>query len=105
VIVVMSKKNYSAGNIQNRFNLKVLVLFEQSIAAACGIYSTPQAVLLDEHLRLYYRGNYNASRYCTDENTSYAKIALAALLNNSSGIIFNPLALRAYGCSLPDCNR
>lgn len=105
VIVVMSKKSYTAGVIQDKFNLKVPVLFDPSIAAACGVYSTPQAVLLNPQNKLYYRGNYNASRYCTDEKTSFAKIAIVDLLDSRSHIVFNPLALRAYGCSLPDCDR
>ena len=105
VIVVISKNNYTTGTIQDKFNLKVSVLFDPTIAAACGVYSTPQAVLLDAQHHLYYRGNYNTSRYCTDEKTNYAKIALNGVLNSRRRVVFNPLALRAYGCSLPGCNR
>ena len=105
VIVVMSKNSYTTGAIQDKFNLKVPVLFDPSIAAACGVYSTPQAVVLDAQHHLYYSGNYNASRYCTDEKTSYAKKALNGVLGNRSHVVFDPLALRAYGCSLPGCNR
>ena len=105
VIVVMNNKFYTAKEVQAKFDLNVPVLFDASIATTCGVYSTPQAVLLDQEHKLYYRGNYNSSRYCTDEKTSYAKIALAGLLNDHKKIIFNQLALRAYGCSLPNCNR
>jgi len=105
VIIVMNNHFYTAKEVQAKFDLDVPVLFDASIATTCGVYSTPQAVLLDSEHKLYYRGNYNSSRYCTDEKTSYAKIALAGLLNDHKKIIFNQLALRAYGCSLPNCNR
>jgi hypothetical protein len=105
VIIVMNNKLYTAKEIQDKFDLNVPVLFDTSIADSCGVYSTPQAVLLDTGHKLYYRGNYNISRYCTDEKTSYAKIAIAGLLNDHKKIIFDQLALRAYGCRLPNCNK
>lgn len=105
VVVVMNNKYYIAKQIQDKFDLNIPVLFDASIATSCGVYSTPQAVLLDSERKLYYRGNYNSSRYCTDEKTSYAKIAIKGLLNDHSKLIFDQLALRAYGCRLPNCNR
>jgi len=27
------------------------------------------------------------------------------LLNNQAAMIFNPMALRAYGCTLPGCSK
>jgi AhpC/TSA family len=105
VIVVMNNKFYTAKQIQNKFDLNVPVLFDASIAASVGVYSTPQAVLLDTQHKLYYRGNYNSSRYCTDEKTSYAKIALEGLLHDQARLVFSQLALRAYGCRLPNCNQ
>jgi hypothetical protein len=104
VIVVMNNKYYTADAIQHKFDLNLPVLFDESIAASCGVYSTPQAVLLDAGHKLYYRGNYNRSRYCTDERTSYAKMAIAGLLNDRARVKFDQLALKAYGCSLPNCN-
>ena len=105
VIVVMSNKKYTGKEIQDKFGINIPVLFDPSIAVSCGVYSTPQAVLLDTQHRLYYRGNYNSSRYCTDEKTSFAKIAIDGLLNNKTSMIFSPLALRAYGCRLPNCSK
>jgi len=46
-IVVISDKHYTEEDIQKKFDLKVPVLFDSSIAAACGVYSTPQAVIID----------------------------------------------------------
>ncbi len=104
-IVVMSKKNYTARSIQERFELSTPVLFDTAIAVACGVYSTPQAVIIGTDYKLYYRGNYNRSRYCADEKTSYAKIALEGLLHNDRNMVFSHFALTAYGCKLPDCNK
>jgi len=105
VIIVMNNKLYTAKEIQDKFDLNVPVLFDASIATSCGVYSTPQAVLLDTGHKLYYRGNYNISRYCADEKTSYAKIAIEGLLHDHKKILFNQLALTAYGCRLPNCNK
>ncbi|WP_448702692.1 TlpA family protein disulfide reductase [Mucilaginibacter sp. AW1-3] len=105
IVVVINNKRYTAEAIRDKFDLNIPVTFDASLAPACGVYSTPQAVLLDAQHTLYYRGNYNQSRYCTDEKTSYAKIALNGLLHDHARLVFNSLALRAYGCSLPDCKR
>jgi hypothetical protein len=103
VIVVMSAKPFTVEAIQDKFDTRLPVLFDPSLAVSCGVYSTPQAVLLDGQHRLYYRGNYNSSRYCTDEKTSYAKIALTGFVHNQTQLTFSQLALTSYGCRLPDC--
>lgn len=103
VVIVMSKKTFTVEAIQDKFNLNIPVLSDTTIATTCGVYSTPQAVLLDAQHKLYYRGNYNSSRYCTDEKTSYAKIAIKGLLHDNAKMLFDQLALRAYGCQLPHC--
>jgi hypothetical protein len=105
VIVIMSKKPFTVKAIQDKFDLNIPVLFDESIAASCGVYSTPQAVLLDTDHKLYFRGNYNSGRYCTDEKTSFAKIAIAGLLADHARLVFSQLALKAYGCQLPNCTR
>jgi Iodothyronine deiodinase len=104
-IVVMSKKHFSIGEIQSKFDLPISVIFDTSLAARCGVYSTPQAVILDKNKGLFYRGNYNRSRYCTDEKSNYAQMALEGLLHNYTNLIFDQLALRAYGCRLPNCTQ
>lgn len=102
-VVVMSKKGYTAEEIKDKYGLNVPVIFDQPIATACGVYATPQAVIIDAQHKLFYRGNYNSSRYCTDEKTSYARLALNGLLSAHTRMVFNPLSQRAYGCSLPNC--
>jgi len=104
-IVVMSKDPYSAEQIQDKFDLQIPVLFDTTIAIACGVYSTPQAVILDTHRKLYYRGNYNKSRYCTDVKSNYAEMALDSLFTNTVNPVFNPIAVTAYGCQLPNCRK
>lgn len=105
MIVPVSKKQFTEKDIQEKFGLAVPVLPDSSIAATCGVYSTPQAVIIDRENHLYYRGNYNRSRYCTDKKTEYAKMALDSLLNNVSKTAFGPYALKAYGCQLPTCTK
>jgi hypothetical protein len=72
---------------------------DRRLAETLGIYSTPQAAILDAGSRLYYVGNYNRTRYCRDRETEYARIALEALLAGappSASIDGGP----AYGCPL-----
>lgn len=104
-VVVMNNRAYTAKEIQNKFDLDVPVSFDSTLAAVCGVYSTPQAVLLDANHRLYYRGNYNRSRYCTDPRSNYAQMAVDSLFGNVPRPIFNGFALRAYGCELPGCTK
>jgi hypothetical protein len=106
-IVVMSPKAFTPEQLQKKFNLPhaIPVLRDSALAAACGVYSTPQAVLIDRDRRLYFRGNYNRSRYCSDEKTGFARQALDGLLTGNYSLTFSPLALKAYGCQLPTCNQ
>jgi len=71
-----------------------------SLAAHFGVYSTPQAVVLDATRRLHYRGNFNAARYCNTPATQFARQALEALLNGTA-TVFDPRAEAAFGCPLP----
>lgn len=103
-VVVMSEKKFTEEQIREKLGVNVPILFDSTIAARCGVYSTPQAAILDQD-HLYYRGNYNASRYCTDEKTAYAKIALTTLLENRQLPVFTAEALRSYGCSFPVCKK
>jgi len=106
-VVLMTDKDYSPDDIRRRFDLpgNIPVVRDSLIAAACGVYSTPQAVVVDTSGQLFYRGNYNRNRYCTDEKTSYARLALESLLHNDLHPNFDPMALKAYGCKLPTCTQ
>lgn len=102
-VVVLSEKRFTAAQIREKLGVSVPVLFDSTLAARCGVYSTPQAAIIHPDQRLFYRGNYNAARYCTDEKTAYAKIALTTLLENRKRPVFTADALQAYGCSFPVC--
>lgn len=104
-IVLMTNKKYTAQEIQNRFHINLPVLTDTSLVRTCGVYSTPQAVIIDTHHQLYYRGNYNKSRYCTNTQTNFAAIALNTLVNHTLPVSFTADALQAYGCQLPNCPR
>jgi len=104
-IVVMSNKEYTVKEIQDKFEVTAPILFDTAIASSCGVYSTPQAVIIDVHHKLFYRGNYNRSRYCTDKKSEYAKMALDSLLDDRQTIVFDPYAFKAYGCQLPNCTK
>ncbi|MGX7666403.1 TlpA family protein disulfide reductase [Flavobacterium pedocola] len=105
IVVINKDKSYNEQDIQDKFDLTIPVLFDKSIATSCGVFSTPQAVILDENHKLYYRGNYNKSRYCTDTKSYFAQMALDSLLNKNQNPSFSDLALKAYGCSLPNCEK
>ena len=103
-MVVLSKEQLTQEEIQERYDLNIPVLFDSSIAAACAVYSTPQAVIISND-KLYYRGNYNKSRYCTEKKSNYAELALQSLLQSNKYPQFDDNALRAYGCQLPSCTK
>ncbi|MSV30625.1 MAG: AhpC/TSA family protein [Bryobacterales bacterium] len=67
-------------------------------AEAAGVYATPQAVVIDRNERLYFRGNYNISRYCVVPGTEYARIALESILAGLPAKPEDPGAAISYGC-------
>ena len=100
-VVPVSKKHLSAKEVSELFHISVPVVIDSNLAKQCGVYSTPQAVIINADQRLFYRGNYNKSRYCTNKASDYARIALDSLLNKKSLSGFDNEAFVAYGCQLP----
>lgn len=100
-IVALTEKAYTADAIRDKFGLDLAVYFDSGLAQRCGVISTPQAVLLDSDSRLFFKGNYNKSRYCTDAKSDYARMAIDSLLRNTAQPVFNKQAHIAYGCALP----
>ena len=82
-------------------NMPVVYDHEDQASAALGVYGTPQAAILDADQRLYFRGNYNQSRYCTEESSEYVRIAMTSLLAGRALPGLSPLASITYGCPLP----
>ncbi len=101
VIVPVTDVPYNISTLQEKFGLQVPVIADAGLSKQCGVYSTPQAVIVNTDSTLYYRGNYNKSRFCTDESTNYARIAIENVLAKKQNGIISPDALQAYGCSLP----
>jgi thiol-disulfide isomerase/thioredoxin len=104
VAVALTDEEYTQEEIQDELGLEIPVFFDEKLADMCGVYSTPQAVIIDKDYKLYYRGNYNKSRYCTDKNTNFALMAIDSVLNNTSNPIFSEFALKSYGCEIPTSN-
>lgn len=104
IVAMTSGNEYTAADIQSRFDLSLPISFDTSLATTCGVYSTPQAVIIEQN-KLFFRGNYNKSRYCTDPATNYAQMAIDSLLQHKNNLPFGPLAFKAYGCELPKCTR
>jgi thiol-disulfide isomerase/thioredoxin len=105
VIVPVTRKKMTANEILKKFDINIPVLFDTALATMCGVYSTPQAVIIDTNRQLFYRGNYNKSRYCADKQTEYARMAIDKILHNNAAIILDQFALKAYGCQLPKCTK
>jgi len=105
VVALTSSSRYTEKDIQQKFDLSLPVVFDSSYAAACGVYSTPQAALINTDKSLFYRGNYNKSRYCTDKETNYAQIAIDALLADQRQPELGRAATVSYGCTLPVCKK
>ena len=99
-IVVNLDEHVSA--VKETFGNEIRVIHdkEKAVAKACGVYATPQAVIIDQNMMLFYKGNFNKSRYCTDPETNFAAIALEALLKQESAPVMGQLATTAYGCEL-----
>ncbi|MBO9658850.1 MAG: redoxin domain-containing protein [Chitinophagaceae bacterium] len=104
IVAMNPDQRYTADDIRDRFDLNLPVTFDTTLAATCGVYSTPQAVIIDQN-KLFFRGNYNKNRYCTDPATNYAQMAIDSLLLHKNNLSFGPLAFKAYGCELPTCNK
>jgi hypothetical protein len=107
VVVINESKVRSAKRLIGS-DIKIVVDQGERLAKACGVYSTPQAALIQTNNRLYYRGNYNRSRYCTDKNSNYVQMALDSLMDvkqlgsDVRPPQFSELATRSYGCSIDD---
>jgi len=103
VVVQTEDLEISDQEIKDEFDIDVPCIMDpdKKIAESCGVYSTPQAVIIDMSGKLYYRGNYNRARYCTDKKSDFAQMAIDSLLNNQDNPVFSMLATIPYGCSLP----
>jgi hypothetical protein len=100
--VVASNDQAEAAKKMLTRDIPIVIDHERKLALACGVYSTPQAALIQSNNQLYYRGNYNRSRYCTDANSNYVQMALDSLMAHRSTPRFSELATQSYGCHITD---
>jgi hypothetical protein len=91
----------TVASVERDLGVPTLLDADGSLARAAGVYSSPQAVLVTTGGALYFRGNYNLARYCTDERTAFARIALEHLLAGAPAYKAPREARIAYGCPLP----
>ncbi len=100
VVVTSQEKVMSAKKLLTEKDVTIVVDADERLEKACGIYSTPQAALIQTTNRLYFRGNYNRSRYCTDPISNFVQMAMDSLLNQKAPPHFSELATQSYGCSI-----
>lgn len=101
IIVVPSSQDMAAAKRKFGESLTYAVDPENKIASTCGVYSTPQAVIIAKDKSIYFRGNYNKSRYCTSQASNYAELALLSFIHNQPPPILELRASLSYGCELP----
>ncbi len=99
-VVVEEGSDLSEASKYFRGKINLIEDKDRTYANKCGVYSTPQAVIIDVNRRLYYRGNYNKARYCIDPTSNYAQMAVDSLLWGRPAPVFGPLATVAYGCGI-----
>ena len=99
-VVVAKSEDVTSAQYMVERKVPVLVDRGEKLAKACGVYSTPQATIIQTDNKLYFRGNYNRSRYCTDKNSNFVQMALDSLIAFKAAPHFSALATQSYGCSI-----
>ncbi|HRG45093.1 MAG TPA: redoxin domain-containing protein [Leptospiraceae bacterium] len=104
VVLQVEKEDAVAKFKKMKLNLPFVEDTNGRIAEKYGVYSTPQAVIMNKEGKLHYRGNYNKARYCSLKSSEYARFALEALLRDEKMGELPIYAKIAYGCQLPTEN-
>src|SRR5688500_8193202 len=99
-VVIANKAHVTSAKYMVEKDIKIVVDKDEKLAKACGVYSTPQAALIQQDNKLYFRGNYNRSRYCVDKNSNFVQMALDSLIAHKGAPHFIELATQSYGCSI-----
>jgi hypothetical protein len=101
-VVIAKKEDVTSAKYMTERAVPIIVDDQEQLAKACGVYSTPQAALIQYSNQLYFRGNYNRSRFCTDKNSNFVQMAMDSLLAGKAPPHFIELATQSYGCSLSE---
>jgi hypothetical protein len=99
-VVIAKREDVTSAKYMVGKDIIIVVDKNEKLAKACGVYSTPQAALLQQNNQLYFRGNYNRSRFCTDRNSNFVQLAIDSLMANKKAPHFIELATQSYGCSI-----
>jgi len=99
-VVIAKREDVTSAAYMIEKAVPIIVDKNEKLAKACGVYSTPQAALIQSDNKLYFRGNYNRSRFCTDKNSNFVQMALDSLIANKTPPHFVELATQSYGCSI-----
>ena len=103
-VVIQSSDEDDLIRFQDKYELQIPTILDKEglISDACGIYATPQAVILNDESELYYKGNYNKARFCTRRETRYVDMALNFITAQKElPLDIQNMATQPYGCSLP----
>jgi hypothetical protein len=99
-VVITNPEDLSQAQKMVGKEVPVVIDQEKKLAQVCGVYSTPQAALIQQNNQLYFRGNYNRSRYCTNKNSNFVQMAMDSLMAGKKPPVFIELATTSYGCSI-----
>jgi hypothetical protein len=99
-VVIANRKDVTKAQYMVGKEVTIVVDDKEKLAKACGVYSTPQAALIEGNNQLYFRGNYNRSRYCIDKNSNFVQMALDSMIALKTAPHFIELATQSYGCSI-----
>lgn len=103
-VVIQSEDENALRDFQKKYELDLPTILDRNgtISDICGIYATPQAVIIDEKSNLYFKGNYNKARYCTRKETRYVETAISYLLVDEQLPLDVAMGMtQPYGCTLP----
>ncbi len=103
--IVFIEKNRLEQSEINGLNQKFKnVLFIQDdkgfYADKFNIQKTPQAIVINEQKNIIYQGNYNIARFCTNQQTSYVKKAIAMLMKETTYNQEELIGMNTYGCQI-----
>jgi hypothetical protein len=99
-VVIADRKYLGSAQYMVGKNIPIVVDTDEKLAKACGVYSTPQAALIQHTNQLYFRGNYNRSRFCTNKNSNFVQMALDSLMAERAPPHFIEVATESYGCTI-----
>lgn len=103
-VVIQSDEDADLDKFREKYELDIPTILDKTglISDICGIYATPQAVILDQESKLFFKGNYNKARFCTRKETRYVDLALEHLVaKRSLPLDLQFSTVQSYGCSLP----